>query len=207
MMKKSIILAALTVIMGISGFTAKAQYAATAGDVKPLLIGQEVPDKMLVDGNGNSKSLYSVIGDKPTVIITYRGDWCTNCINHFNAELGPNLQKINSLGYNFMFVGPDDPSYIRTTAEKINASPSIIYSDATGEFFVAMGIAWQQSENSLARLTEYSGGKNKGFLPVISVFVVDADKKILFMDVRPNGTPAAARIKGKLLLAVLEGLQ
>ena len=205
-MKKCIFFAALTVIMGISGFSAKAQFAVNAIDVKPLMVGQEVPDKMLVDGNGNSKSLYSIIGDKPTVILFYRGDWCTNCIDHFNAEIVPNIQKINSLGYNIIFIGPDSPEYIRTTAGKINSSPSMIYSDAAGDLSVAMGIAWQQQERMLERLTEYSGGKNKGFVPVISVFVVGADKKILFEDVRPDGIRSASRIKGKLLMAVLENL-
>jgi hypothetical protein len=69
-----------------------------------------------------------------------------------------------------------------------------------------MGIAWQQQERMLERLAEYSGGKNKGFVPVISVFVVGPDKKILFEDVRPDGIRSASRIKGKLLLAVLENL-
>jgi hypothetical protein len=105
-----------------------------------------------------------------------------------------------------MFIGPDDPEHIRTTAGKINASPSIMYSDAAGELSVALGIAWQQPDRMLERLAEYSGGKNKGFVPVISVFVVNADKKILFEDVRPDGIRSAARIKGKLLMAVLENL-
>jgi peroxiredoxin len=205
-MKKSIFLAALIGLLGICGFGAHAQFAANAVDVKPLMVGQEVPDKMLVDGTGNSKSLHSVIGDKPTVILFYRGDWCTNCIDHFNAEIIPNLQKINSLGYNIMLIGPDDAEHIRTTAGKINASPSMMYSDSAGELSIAMGIAWQQQERMLERLAEYSGGKNKGFVPVISVFVVGPDKKILFEDIRPDGIRSASRIKGKLLLAVLENL-
>ena len=136
----------------------------------------------------------------------YRGDWCSNCINHFSAEIVPNLSRINALGYNVMFIGPDSPEWIRTTAGKINISPSIIYSDASGELSVAMGIAWQQPERSLERLTEYSVGKNKGFLPVVSTFVVDKDKTIIFEDIRTNGIPAAARIKSKLLMAILENL-
>jgi peroxiredoxin len=206
-MKKSIFISILTVIMGISVFSAKAQFAANATDVKPLMVGQEVPDKMLTDGNGDAKSLYSVIGDKPTVILFYRGDWCGNCINHFKDEIVPNLPKINSLGYNVMFIGPDDPEHIRTSAGKINASPSMIYSDAAGDLSVAMGIAWQQQERMLQTLAEHSGGKNKGFVPVISTFVVSPDKKILFEDIRPDGIRAASRIKGSLLMAILENLQ
>ena len=206
-MKKSLIISVLTVTMGIAGFSVKAQFAANAIDVKPLMVGQEVPDKMLVDGNGNEHSLHSIIGAKPTVILFYRGDWCSNCINHFSSEIVPNLQKINSLGYNVMFIGPDDPEHIRITAGKINALPSMIYSDAAGDLSVAMGIAWQQQAGALERLAEYSGGKNKGFVPVISVFVVSPDKKIMFEDIRPDGIRAASRISGKLLMAVLENLQ
>jgi peroxiredoxin len=206
-MKNSIFTITLIAAMSLMALTAKAQFAASATDVKPLLVGQAVPDINLVDGSGNAKSLHSAIGDKPTVIMFYRGDWCTNCINHFNSEIVPNLPKINSLGYNVMFIGPDDPAHIRTTAGKINVSPSMIYSDAAGELSVAMGIAWQQPERALERLAEYSGGKNKGFVPVVSTFVVDADKTIIFEDIRTNGIPAAARIKGKLLLAVLENLK
>ena len=206
-MKRSILTIALIALMGFIAVTAKAQFAASVTDIKPLLVGQAVPDIGLVDGNDNSKSLHSVIGDKPTLIMFYRGDWCTNCINHFNDEIIPNLSRINALGYNVMLISPDNPEWIRTTAGKINASPSIMYSDAVGELSVAMGIAWQQAERSFERLIEYSGGKNKGFLPVISVFVVGADKTILFEDIRTNGTPAAARIKGNLLMAILENLK
>ena len=205
-MKKRIIISVLTVCMGIFVLGAKAQFAANAIDVKPLMVGQEVPDKMLTDGNGNPKSLHSVIGDKPTVILFYRGDWCSNCINHFNSEIIPNLPKINSLGYNIMLISPDDPEHIRVSAGKINASPSIMYSDAAGDLSVALGIAWQQQERILQTLAEHSGGKNKGFVPVISVFVVGADKRILFEDIRPDGIRAASRIKGNLLMAVLENL-
>jgi len=206
-MKKRIFISALTVMMCIAGFSVKAQFAVNAVDVKPLMVGQEVPDKMLTDGNGMAKSLHSVIGDKPTVILFYRGDWCSNCINHFSSEIVPNLQKMNALGYNVMFISPDDPDHIRTTAGKINASPSMMYSDAAGDLTVAMGIAWQQQERMLQTLAEHSGGKNKGFVPVISTFVVGPDKKILFEDIRPDGIRAASRIKGNLLMAVLENLQ
>ena len=206
-MKRNIFIVTLVAAMAFIAPAAKAQYAATAADTNPLKLGQTVPDIMLEDGAGASRSLHSVIGDKPTLMMFYRGDWCTNCINHFSAEVIPNLQRINALGYNVMLIGPDSPEFIRTTAGKINASPSIIYSDAAGELSVAMGIAWQQQERMFERLTEYSGGKNKGFLPAVSTFVVGADKKIMFAETRPEGTAAANRIKGKLLMAILENLQ
>jgi len=206
-MNKKFIKITFIAAMSFVTLAANAQWAATAADVKPLMVGQAVADVMLEDGTGASKSLYSIIGDKPTLIMTYRGDWCTNCINHFNAEIVPNLQRINAMGYNVIFVGPDSPEWIRTTAGKINVSPSMVYSDAAGELSVAMGIAWQQQERMLERLAQYSGGKNKGFLPAIATFVVSADKNVMFADIRANGISSANRIKGNLLMAVLENLK
>jgi peroxiredoxin len=206
-MKKYVFTISLVALTALFTPAAKAQFAANAIDVNPLKTGQEAPDITLINGNGASNSLHAVIGDKPTLILFYRGDWCSNCINHFSTEIVPNLERINALGYNVMLIGPDDAEHIRATASKINASPAIIWSDAAGDLSVAMGVAWQQPERALERLAEYSGGKNKGFVPVISTFVVGADKRILFADIRPNGTPAANRIKGKLLMAILENLQ
>jgi peroxiredoxin len=183
-----------------------AQYAPTANDVNPLKVGQTVPDIALTNGDEAPATLHGIIGGNPTLIVFYRGDWCFNCINHFKAEIVPYLGRIGELGYNVAFIGPDDAAHIRTTAGKINVSPSMIWSDSDGKLSVAMGLAWQQQERMLPLLNEHSGGKNPGFVPATSVFVVDGEGKILFEDVRPSAIPADARIKSKLLMAVLENL-
>ncbi len=204
---KKIILSLAVLAFGLTAANAQVpQFAPTANDVNPLKVGQTVPDIALTDGNDNAKSLHGIIGGRPTLIVFYRGDWCFNCINHFNAEIVPNIPKINALGYNVAFIGPDDSAHIRTTADKINVPPSMIWSDADGKLSVAMGLAWQQQERMLATLTEHSGGKNTGFVPATSVFVVNGEGKILFEDIRPSAIPADSRIKGKLLMAVLENL-
>ncbi len=64
-----------------------------------------------------------------------------------------------------------------------------------------------QQERMPERLAEYSGGKNTGFVLVVSTFVVDGEGKILFEDLRPSAISADARIKGNLLMAVLENLK
>ena len=203
-MKKIFVLIA-ALAFGVTA--AQAQFAANANDVNPLKVGQTVPDVSLTNGDGSTKTLHTIIGGKPTVLMFYRGDWCGNCINHFRDEIVPLLPRIDALGYNVAFIGPDDAAHIRTTAEKTGASPSMIWSDSDGALSVAMGIAWQQQERLLERLAEYSGGKNPGFVPVISTFVVDGQGTILFEDIRPGAIAADARIRGKLLRAVLENLK
>src|SRR4030042_3032246 len=87
----------------------KGQVAATTFDISPLLIGETVPDGTLTDTKGNSQSFLSLIKDKPVIVIFYRGDWCPNCINHFNQEISPNLAAIKNLGYDLVAISPDSP--------------------------------------------------------------------------------------------------
>jgi peroxiredoxin len=67
-----------------------------------------------------------------------------------------------------------------------------------------MGIAFKAPERSAARLFDYSGGLNEGYLPVPSVFIVDTSGKIAFEYINPD---YKTRISADLLLAVLEQLK
>ena len=203
-MKKGILMLAILFAVAVSA--AQAQFAPAANEVNPLKVGQAMPDVSLTDGDGNTKTLHSVIGGKPMLLMFYRGDWCGNCIRHFAGEIVPLLPHIAGLGYNVAFISPDDAEHIRITAGKIGTSPSMMLSDSAGELSVPVGIAWQQQERLLPILAEHSGKKNPGFVPVISTFVVDGEGKILFEDIRPAAIAADARIRGKLLAAVLENL-
>ena len=75
-----------------------------------------------------------------------------------------------------------------------------LYSDSEGVFFQAVGIAFAREK---PKLDKYSEGKNPGFLPVPTVYVINDKQEIEFMYINPNyGT----RLKGDLLLAVLKSL-
>jgi hypothetical protein len=44
-------------------------------DIRPLLIGTEVPDVPVLDLDGNEVSLAGLVREQPTVLIFYRGGW------------------------------------------------------------------------------------------------------------------------------------
>lgn len=184
-----------------------AQLPATAFDISPLLIGEKVPDIMITGSKGSPQSLITLTKEKPAVIFFYRGNWCSNCIIHFRDQIEPVQQDILNLGYNMIAISPDVPDTLLVTSRKTGLSSSIFYSDGDGSLAKAMGIAWQQNERSLPRLSAYSGGKNKGFLPVPAVFVVDTNQKIIFEYINPNGPGYQLRIQGKFLLTVLQALK
>jgi peroxiredoxin len=206
-MKKTIIFFLLAAVC-LSGSQVKGQVPTSALDVSPLLIGESVPDGSLTDTKGNTVSFYSLISEKPAVVIFYRGDWCSNCINHFSAEITPNLQAISDLGYKLIAISPDAPDKLLSTSEKTKIDPSMLFGDCDVSLAKAFGIAWKQGDRMKDMIIQASGGKNtEPLLPVPAVYVIGADKKILFEYINPNGPQSALRMKWKLLQPILQALK
>lgn len=205
---KKLVLAMMSVACLLS-MQALAQLPTSMLDVSPLLIGEKFPDGTLTDTKGNSVSMNSLLNGKPTVVIFYRGDWCPNCINHFNEEISPNLSAIASLGYNFIAISPDAPEKLLSTAEKTKISASKFFGDSDGSYSKSIGIAYNEKMEMLKDLlVESSGGKNtERILPVPAVFVVGADQSILFEYMNPNGPQSNLRMKWTLLEPVLKALK
>jgi cytochrome oxidase Cu insertion factor (SCO1/SenC/PrrC family) len=62
----------------ISGLNSYAWIAENAVDISPLLIGEEIPDITLISTDGKQVTLASITGEKPSILLFYRGGWC-NC--------------------------------------------------------------------------------------------------------------------------------
>jgi peroxiredoxin len=179
-----------------------AQILDKAQDISPLLYGEVIPDLNLVDLEGREQSLSGIIGEKPTILLFYRGGWCPYC----NAQLSE-VQKIESeivkLGYQIVAISPDSPEELNKSIEK-NELKYHLYSDADGTLTKAIGIAFKAPERNADMLFKNSGGLNDGFLPVPSVFVVDKDRTILFEYINPD---YKTRLTSKMLLTVLRPLK
>lgn len=186
----------LFIFLAITSFSS-AQIAESAEDISPLLIGEKIPKQDLISIDDKLVSTTEIF-NKKTVLIVYRGGWCPYC----NSQL-MDMQEIESqiieLGYQIVAVSPDSPKFLKetTTEDKLNYQ---LFSDSDGKFSQALGIAFKREK---PKLEKYSEGKNPGFLPVPTVYVINESKVIDFMYINPNyGT----RLKGNLLLAVLKNL-
>lgn len=186
----------LFILLAISGISS-AQIADQAEDISPLLIGEKIPNQNLISVNDKAVATTEIF-NKKTVLIVYRGGWCPYC----NAQL-MDMQEIESqiiaLGYQIVAVSPDSPKFLKetTTDDKLNYQ---LFSDSDGKFAQALGIAFKRDK---PKLDKYSEGKNPGFLPVPTVYVLDANREIEFMYINPN---YSKRLKGDLLLSVLKNL-
>jgi len=207
-MKRMLFFAVMTLAC-LAGSQVKGQVIpAAATDVSPMLVGEVIPDAMLTGANGQSVSLYSLI-NKPTVIIFYRGEWCSNCTNHFKEEIVPHLAEIEGSGYNLIAISPDAPASLMVTSKESGLDAKYLFGDGPGALSKAMGLAWKQQERLYERLTQSSGGKNTDYiLPVTAVYVIEpVEKKIAFTHITPMGIAAANRMKWSLLNPVLQALK
>ncbi|SFD93927.1 peroxiredoxin-like family protein [Thermophagus xiamenensis] len=179
-----------------------AQLPEKAEDISPLLNGETVPNAMLTSPDGKKFQLKEIVGQKPTVLLFYRGGWCPFCNAHLLEIQGVQNQVVN-LGYQIIAISPDSPQNLIATDEKQDLAYSL-YSDAEGKLIKAMGLAFKAPERYSGMLLEKSGGLNPGFLPVPAVFVLDTSGKILFEYINPD---YKTRLKADMLMAVLKSIQ
>ncbi|PHN03654.1 peroxiredoxin-like family protein [Flavilitoribacter nigricans] len=179
-----------------------AQIAEKAEDVAPLLVGETFPNIEVIGTDEQTIGFLEVLGKKPTVLIFYRGGWCPYCSAHLQ-DLGEIELDIIELGYQVIAVSPDRIDKLKDI-ELMDDINYRLYSDASGELMQATGIAFKAPERYGERLLDWSGGKNDGFLPVPSVFIVNQEGLIEFEYINPN---YKQRMSGALLLAVLRVLK
>ena len=187
----------LFILLAISGFSF-AQIAEKAEDISPLLIGEKIPKQDLISVDNKAVST-SDIFNKKTVLIIYRGGWCPYC-NSQLMEMQEIENQIIALGYQIVAISPDSPKFLKETTkeDKLNYQ---LFSDSDGKFSEALGIAFKREK---PKLEKYSEGKNPGFLPVPTVYILDENREIEFLYINPN---YAKRLKGEMLLAVLKSLE
>ena len=198
-MKKQLFIIVLLLATGPFTF---AQVPEKAQDISPLLYGEKIPDVVLITPEGEKHQVSGILSKKPTILLVYRGGWCPYCNTHL-AEIQQAESQILNLGYQLLAISPDSPENLQSTDSKHQLNYSL-YADPNGDFLKSLGIVFQAPEKYSAMLSKRSNGKNKGFLPVPSVFVVDTSGTILFEYINPD---YSTRISAELLLAVLKELK
>jgi len=194
----------LFMLLATISFFANAQTAVpkTANDIAPLLIGEKIPDITLKTAENAAVQLSDLFKNKKTVLVFYRGGWCPYC-NMYLAALAEAEKQILDLGYQIIAISPDTPENLKITAEKDKVKYTLL-SDSKGDLIKAAGIAFEAPENYKSTINVYSNGVNTSFLPVPSVFVVNADSDILFEYISPD---FKHRISSELLISVLKNLK
>lgn len=167
-------------------------------DISPLLIGEKIPAVNIPAADGRLFDLNAAIGQKPTILIFYRGGWCPFC----NRELS-GIQSIQAelvkMGYQIIAISTDSPDNLSRSAEKNKLTYQLL-SDADLAVSKQFGLAFRAPAGYSKTLETGSAGKNVDkLLPVPSVFILDKKGVIQFEYINPD---YRQRIGPELMTAV-----
>jgi len=198
-MKRIIFFSAILLLFSAKNF---AQIADKAEEICPLLVGEILPNEQILNLENKPVELLSVLKQKPTVLVFYRGGWCPYCNMQLSA-LAEAEQEILKLGYQIVAISPEGNENLKPTIEKDSIKYQL-FSDPEGNLIQKVGIAFKTRTPSKIYASTKTKGKVSDVLPVPTVMVVNTEGEILFEYINPN---YKQRLTTKLLLAVLNGLE
>lgn len=203
MYSRSSIKLLLTLVIGFAISTAI--FAQMVPDdptkVHPILVNSTIPDVSVKTIDGESKTLKSIVSEKPTVLIFYRGGWCPYCSRHM-AELQKIEDQIVDMGYQILAISVDKPEVLRETLSKAELSYSLL-SDSPADVMKAFGIAYRVDDKTVERYKsvgidfEKNTGYDHHILPAPAVFIINQEGTVKFQYVNPD---YKQRINGDVLL-------
>ena len=202
-MRAKMIVAAWIVTLVSMVAMAEFAVAPTAEEVRPLNIGNEIPDVTVQSLDGEAVPLREPVSEAPTVLIFYRGGWCPYCMTHLSA-IAQTQSELREMGYQIVGISPDRPEKLRESVEGEELSYTLL-SDSPMAAAKAFGIAFQVDDETIELYQEYgidledASGENHHLLPVASVFILNTDGIIQFHYVNPDYT---VRLDPDVLLAV-----
>jgi len=197
---KSILLLSL-LILSHSTFGQNEMY-----DICPIKNSQNIPDAIVYDGKGSEVNLKKYIGERPVILVFYRGGWCPYCTRHLSAlnELKP---QIDSLGYELIAITPDDFSKLDSSIVRSKGVGYQLFSDRDINAINSFGIGWKINDQLYKKYRDdygmdiewWTGTKNH-VLPVPSVFIIK-NGKIQFQHVDPD---YSKRLSPEILLSLIK---
>lgn len=163
----------------------------TVKEAKGLKTGDTVADFSAIDLYDNTFNLSEALKKGPVVVIFYRGQWCPICNKHLK-NLQDSLSLINGKGATIIAISPEKSAFLKRTAEKTNASFSLLYDDGykiSNQFDVAFK---PDSKSRLiyntilgANLKEAQTDESEQ-LPIPATFIINQDAKIVWRHFDPD---------------------
>jgi len=161
MLKRWIWVVSLWSFLAFSLHACSTLQTSESGISPKIEVGEKIPDLTLLDTQGNEVGLLSQLQNaNRTVVVFYRGYWCSYCQGQF-ADLRGKLSEFKEQGTQIIGISVDDPSlmaefgrnvekqYWYSTRKESKKSPEgpvpdlpiLLLSDVTREGIQKLGIA------------------------------------------------------------------
>lgn len=182
--------AGIVLFLASIGTAQAAPLADGADHITPILLGSALPDGPIQKIDGSDSTLKQIVGDKPAVLIFFRGGWCPFC-NLQLSQLRLIQTDLEQLGYQVIAITPERPAQLRKTLEK-DALTYTLVSDPTAEIMSRFGIGYRVSDANVEKYRalgvdlENAPGANNHALPAPGVFITDRTGRIAFEYVHPD---------------------
>ena len=156
-------------------------------------VGDRLDNFTLDDALGRPVTLEQLVSSGPAVVVFYRGGWCPYCnlaLRTYQHELIPELDRFDA---RLVAISPQTPDQSLSTAEKADLSFTVL-SDPASRLAAQIGIAFQQADEVLAAQRQLGldlaqvNAEGATRLPRPTVLVVDRDRMVRFVDVKPDYT-------------------
>lgn len=191
-------LIAVTVgLLGIIASAASADYAARPEEVRPLLIGAQIPAEIPIFAmDGAPGTLAQQLQRGPLVVVFFRQGWCPYCDIQL-SELRLIEKDLNALGYRVIAISPDKPDALKARVAK-NDLTYELFSDSSTALIRAFGIAFDVMSTKSTAEVGRSSAQGTRLMPVPAVFLIGTDGRVQFQYVNPD---YRTRIPKDVLLA------
>ncbi|TQK17619.1 peroxiredoxin [Microbacterium sp. SLBN-154] len=156
-------------------------------------VGDALPSATVIDSQGRSHDLESLLGEGPTVVVFYRGAWCPFCnitLAHYQRTLAPEL---DARGVALIAISPQTPDGTASAVAKGELGYTVV-SDPGNALAGALGIvtapssAAQEAHTQLGFAVKDSNADETPAIPFPSVIVVDSARRITFADIKVDYT-------------------
>jgi peroxiredoxin len=186
----------------------QARLAAAGLPEGVLAAGASIANVDLLDVDGTRTTLFDALGDKPSVVVLYRGAWCPYCsiaLRAYQAELVPELDR---QGAHLVAVSPQTPDGSLSAKEK-NELTFTVLSDPGNQIAHQLGVVTAPSPEALEAQRSHGldlaerNADGTTELPMPTTVVVDRDHVVRWIDVHPDYT---TRSEPAEIIAALEML-
>ncbi|MDG3085066.1 peroxiredoxin-like family protein [Vibrio hannami] len=157
-----------------------------------LKVGNEAPDFVLSDSEGNDVALKTLLANGPVVISFYRGVWCPYCNIELQA-LEAAAKDIAAKGATLVAISMQGAADSRKSQRDNNLSFPIL-TDNAGELANKFGIRWQVQDYVIEFKKMFNvvlpdiHGDGQWNLPMPARYVIDTDGTIAYAEVNPDYT-------------------
>ncbi len=160
-------------------------------EAKGLQVGATVEDFSAVDLHDSTFTLIEALKKGPVVVIFYRGQWCPICNKHL-SHLQDSLQLIYAKGASVVAISPEQSEFLKQTAEKTNASFSLLYDDGY-KIANLFDVTFKPGNTTTLTYNVVLGADLKNAntdesqrLPIPATFIIGTDGKIIWRHFDPD---------------------